>query len=182
VQLKFYEKRSWFAQIKKNGTNIVLAVSPDKEIKVWRRDGTASKEWQPSNNSARLFKSLPGKCWYVFNTELLNQFGIYDTNYIFDVLVNKGEYLVGKTYAQRYKLLQDLFLHNPIASNQSHYTLDNHTWLARNIRKDFQGIFDSITKIEDEGLVLKNPNGILTMNSDSSWMRKCRKEHKNYSF
>ena len=76
---------------------------------------------------------------------------IKDTLFIHDVLVNDGTYLLGTTYAQRYKLLMDLFLKGDEKNVFSHFILNDNAWLARNIRNDFVKVYNQITAEEDEG-------------------------------
>lgn len=175
-----FESRGWWAQVKKNGQNLVISVAPDKTIKIWDRHGVVPKRWSPTGLD--IFKNLPGKGSYVFNTELLDKWNLKDINYIHDILVYNDEYLLGKSYGERCILLSGLFLKKQSLSEEfSHYILDQHTWLVRNITKNFKKVFDSLERIEDEGLVLKNPRGILTVGKPT-WTVKCRKEHKNYDF
>jgi len=181
--LPFYEKLGWWAQIKKNGTNSVISRLPDGSLHAWTREGDDHKAWAFSDASAAIFKRLtPGS--HVINAELLHSKTphIKDTHYIHDILVYEGKLLTGTTYAERYKILQALFLHNPIDSCLSHYTLDDHTWLARNIRDNFQIYYEGLTKPEDEGMVIKNPHAILRTTNDASWLVKIRRTHENYSF
>jgi hypothetical protein len=181
--LPFYEKRGWWAQAKKNGTNSVIFIAPDKQLITKTRHGDDHKAWSFSDASSSIFKRLPVRGWTVLNAELLHAKTphIKDTHYLHDIFVLEGRNLMGLTYAERYKLLQQLFLHNPARSERSHYVLDNHTWLARNIRADekFETFFNSLKNVEDEGLVLKNPTGMI---SSGAWTVKCRKTHSNYSF
>ncbi len=184
ILFPLYEKRGYWGQIKKNGTNNIIAVSPDKQLTTWERHGNPHKLWSFTEASAAAFKSLPGG-WHVINTELMHSKtpGIKDTNYIHDILVHDGEFLVGTTYAQRYAILQKLFLNNAQGSTPSHWIINAHTWLARNFRESFQAIFAGIAEPKvDEGIILKDPNMTLSVNTNNSWLVKARVPHKNYSF
>jgi hypothetical protein len=44
--------------------------------------------------------------------------------------------------------------------------------------KGFAKTFDALSSVEDEGLVIKNPAGMM----NSKWLVKCRKTTKNYTF
>ncbi len=177
--LSFYEERGYVAQYKKNGTNSIIFVTPEKELIVKTRHKADHKAWHFSEASARVFKALPGKGWYVINAELLHSKtpAVKDTHYIHDIFVNDGEYLVGVPYSKRYMMLLQLFSIG--GSDASHFVIDKNTWLARNINSKFNDVFDSMNKQEDEGLVLKHPKGLL---SRTDWLVKCRKSHENYSF
>jgi hypothetical protein len=186
--LRFYENRGWVGQYKKNGTCNVIAVSPTKKIVAMNRHKEDHKLWSPTPASSAAFKKLPGKGWYVFVAELLHSKvtgGPRDTNYIFDVLVADGVYLVGKTFMERQAILAEIF---PKAKSEtySHRVIDNNTWVAKLLTGDFEATFEGLTAPEDEGLVLKNPKGKLELCSRQSantlWQVKCRKAHKNFSF
>ncbi len=180
--LFFYEQRGFICQIKKNGTNSVIFVSPDKEVFAYNRHGERHKQWHFTEKTNRIFRNLPGRGWYVINAELIHAKvkGMRDINYIHDILVEDGVYLNDETYAQRYARLARLFLNdNSTKMVEGYWILDDHTWLARNFRSDFKKIYDSLTSEEDEGLVLKDICG--KMNS-KGWTVKCRVSHKNYSF
>ena len=156
--LSFYEKQGWLAQIKKNGTNSVIFVSPEKKLTAMNRHGDVHRQWSFTKNSAEPFLCLPGKGWWVVNAELLHAKtpNIKDTNYIHDVLVADGEWMIGEEYSKRYKILEEVFKGAP---DGDHLTINANTWLASNISDKFRSTFDSLKKIEDEGLVLKDPKG-----------------------
>jgi hypothetical protein len=186
--LSFYERRGWFAQIKKNGTCNVIAVSPEGELVTMNRHRETHKLWNPTPASSAAFQKLPGKGWYVFVAELLHSKvtnGPRDTNYIFDVLVADGEYLVGKTFLERQAILADIFPKSK-SETASHRVIDSNTWVAKLIKSDFEGVFEGLSSAEDEGLVIKNPMAKLELCSrqaaNTAWQVKCRKTHKNFSF
>jgi hypothetical protein len=182
--LKAYQRTNWIAQVKKNGTNSVIFVSPDKEVTAMGRHNNEHKQWQFTPESSAIFKTLPGRGWYVINAELMHSkvAGIRDINYIHDVLVEDGEYLLGSTYAQRYSRLLMLFLHKKPSGPISHFILDDHTWLARNHEGSFIDLFNSLDAPEDEGIVLKNMQGHLSPKNNNGWTVKCRRSHKNFGF
>jgi hypothetical protein len=187
--LSYYEEQGWIAQIKMNGTCSVIAVAPDrKTIKAMSRHNDDHKLWAPSAHTSAPFKNLPGNGWYVFVAELMHSKvpGMRDINYIHDVLVANGEYLVGKTCAERQALLCILFEVSEKNMSLSHYVIDDHTWLVRNHTEDFSALFESLGKPEYEGLVLKNPEAKLERcsreTSNRGWQVKCRKPQKNYGF
>lgn len=198
--INFYEKRGWVAQMKKNGTCTVVFVSPEGEITFKTRHNDDHKMWAPTERSQEIFTNLPGKGWYVFVVEVLHNKTslIKDTVYIFDILVNDGDLLVGKTFTERMDLLKDLFNvrddDNVVSlGSDSHYVLNSHAWLAKTITADLTSVWRvaNNTKPEegapvDEGIVLKNPVAKLEMpgkkTSNSKWQVKCRVGHKNYVF
>lgn len=185
--LSFYEKRGWVGQYKKNGTCNVIAISPDKEMIAMSRHNDEHKLWSPSDNSMAAFKNLPGKGWYVFVAELLHSKvpGIRDTNYLFDILVADGDYLIGKTFMERQHILNELFPET-VRDEYSHRVINDNTWIAKLIDGGFRAVFNALMAPEDEGLVLKNPKAKLELCSrptaNTSWQVKCRVAHKNFSF
>lgn len=182
--LKTYQRKNWIAQIKKNGTNSVIFVAPDKTVTAMGRHNNGHKLWEFTKASEALFKTLPGHGWYVLNAELMHSkvAGMRDINYIHDILVEDGDYLLGTTYAQRYARLLMLFLKDHAKGTNSHFILDDHTWLAKNHSGSFVDLFDSLSAPEDEGLVLKNLQGRLVPKDNSGWSVKCRRPHKNFGF
>lgn len=184
----FYVKKGWFAQAKKNGTCNVIAVSPDKKLTCMNRHNEPHKLWEPTKASSAAFKGLPGKGWNVIVSELLHSKvsgGVRDTNFINDILVQDGEYLVGETYAQRQIRLRRLF---PDIQGEtvSHYIINENTWLAKNVQQGFAAFFDSLDRPEDEGIVLKDPGSVLAICSrekaNVTWSVKSRRQHKNFGF
>lgn len=182
---RFYEDRKFVAQAKKNGTCNVIAVSPDRTIHAMTRHAVEHKAWQPNHLTQATFQNLPGDGWYVFVAELMHSkiSGLRNTNYINDILVSNGEYLIGSTFAARQKLLQKLFPNCEEDSSETHYIIDEQTWLAKNHTTGFLKFFTSMASDksgnhENEGLVLKDPNATLAIcskpNSNSAWMVKCR--------
>jgi len=191
AMLDGYEKRGWWAQVKKNGTNSIIEVLPDGNIRSWNRHGEPHKQWQFSDGSRAAFLNLP-KGHYVFNAELLHSKTphIKDVNYLHDLLVFRGEHLIGVSYTTRYELLMELFRElflkgpalNVVDPNMnSHFVVDRHTWIARNIN-NFSEQFLSLRAREDEGIVVKDPCACLGFRSNPSWSYKCRVPHKNYGF
>ena len=186
--IQMHEKEGWVAQTKKNGTCNLIAVSPAKELVCMTRHKTAHKAWAPTPKSSELFKSLPGNGWYVFVAELLHSKTphIKDTNYLHEILVADGEYLIGTKQSQRQAILHKLLDHLVSGETKTHFILNNHTWLTKEFRSGFVDVFDSLDQSEDEGLVLKNPNGVLEFGNKErnnlSWLRKCRKGTKNFGF
>jgi hypothetical protein len=173
--LSSYEEKGWIAQRKKNGTNSVIFVGPDRKPFAYNRHGELHKQWKFTPASLAPFAALAGTGWYVFNAELLHSKvtgGPKDTNYVHDLLVDDGVYLLGKTYAERYARLGALLTPGP------------KLLLADYSRANFGALFDSLTAGEDEGLVVKDPAGKLGTRDGTraGWMAKCRKLHKNFSF
>jgi len=189
AMLSIYEDGGWIAQVKKNGTNSVIFVPPDRKPFAYNRHGERQKLWDFDKESARFFSKLPGKKWYVFNAELLHSKvsgGPKNTNYLHDCLVYNGIYLVGRTYHERYNLLYKAF--DPYITEDgglSHFILNGQTLLAKSIMAGFKTVFkEQLIENEDEGLVVKDPQGLLatTDGKNARWMAKIRKPNKNLGF
>lgn len=180
--IRHYEMAGYIAQVKKNGTCNVIAVSPNKEIICETRHNEPHKQWHP--NSMEAFKK--GNGWCVFVAELMNNKTktVKNVNYINDILVYDGNYLVGTSFADRQRLLSNLF--TPMDECYSHYVIDNTTWLAKNYTAGFRALYDSLEGDGDEGLVFKQPDAVLapcsSVSANSKWLAKVRKATKNYGF
>ena len=102
-----------------------------------------------------------------------------------DVLVYDGTYLVGRSYHERYNLLYKAFdRHITEDGGLSHFILNEQTLLAKSIMSGFKATFKGLVEDEDEGLVLKDPQGLLatTDGKNARWMAKIRKPNKNLGF
>ncbi len=187
AMLSQFEDKGFVAQRKLNGTCNIIAVSPMKEIVVRTRHNEPHKLWTPKPECMTRFTDLPGRGWYVFVAELLHSkvSGIRDVNYIHDVLVNDGDYLVGRTQRERQDMLDDIFVDGTEEETDSHLVLDPWTWLVIEHESGFRNLFDSLTGDLDEGLVLKNPNTPLAFctnqKANTRDLYKCRRPHKNYT-
>lgn len=194
AMLPGYEQGGYFAQIKKNGTCNIMAISPDREIVAMNRHKEAHRAWRPDGSTQKAFQSLQGG-WYVFVAELLHSKvpGIRHINYINDILVADSESLVGVAYAARQERLRQIF---PIRTNPErkapfgigYSVIDEHTWLADNYTPgdNYFELFKSLTDAADEGLVLKKPDAGLVIcarpGSNTAWQVKVRRPTKVLHF
>ncbi len=190
-RLDSLEKRGYVAQVKKNGTSNIIRVSPDGQVRCRTRRNEEHKAWALTDKSRFRFEHLPGKGWYVFAAELMHSkvHGLRDTNYVYDILVNAGDYLIGSTFMERQKILRRIFLRRKnITETYSHYVLDSNTWLAKVYDSGFGDLFKTLTKDEDEGLVTKDPNAQLDFcgkpDNNRNWQIKVRRPDisPNFSF
>jgi hypothetical protein len=190
--LPMMERRGFQAQVKKNGTCNVIAVTPEKGIIAKNRHKEDHTLWRPDINKLSALTGLPGKGWYVFVAELMHskvkieEGGVRDTNYIHDMLVCDGEYLVGVSQVERHRMLCELFGVDKLQPTYSHWVVDQYTWIARQFTEGFKPLYDSLTAKQDEGLVLKDPKAPLALctrqASNNKGMLKSRKGHANYTF
>lgn len=183
-ELDRLQKKGWWAQCKWNGTNSLIFVSPTKDVQGWNRHNSPHKAWSPSKQNTELYRSLPGTSWWVFNGELLHSKGpsVKDVHFIHDVLVADGFLLTGKTYAQRYEILYDLW--SPRADGTidalDHWVIDKHTWLAKSYDTDFIGLYAKLDGPLHEGLICKDPRAVLSVtelgpSGRAHWMMKLRR-------
>lgn len=199
------------AQVKMNGTNSPTFIPPDRKVFFKTRHNTDHKLWVPKPELLVPLRTLPGDRWNVLGAELLHSKvagGPRDVLYIHDVMVANGQYLVGYTFAERQKILYEMFLgpvadeivfsvfgdkaykppQNVLETTISHHALTPHIWLARNYTGDFGALFAALDKPEHEGLVLKTINARLapctreSANSDSQTKVRRVTGNQNYSF
>lgn len=178
--LGYYEANDYQAQVKKNGTGSVLAITPARQIIAMTRHKEPHKLWQADGVTAEPFRRLKGG-WYVFVSELLHNkcaIGPKHTNYLNDMLVSDGEMLVGTTFAERQTMMASLFPDAVPHVSGGYAVIDANTWLATNHHGGFKKLLARTRKRpEDEGLVLKKSTARLAFctkpASNSSWMVKC---------
>ena len=186
--------QGYWAQAKMNGICLELAISPDREIIARTRHGdVAPSRWSPGAACDVFTTLLPGKGWYVFVGELLHTLGVKDTVYLFDVLVDDGDHLVGTTHADRQQRLARA-VQWPFAVNEgpypgedwSHVEISPGFWLTRNHSCRFRELWDQPPGPRVEGLVLKDPRTPLALcsneRSNSKGMVKFRypTEQRNF--
>lgn len=219
-QFEFFERRGWFAQLKLNGKCALIALGPqapcnvgghDDHVQLWNRHNEKLNWDMPITTYMTLCNLIEGRApltaWTVLVAELLHDKvsgGPKDTLYIHDVLVWRGEYLIGETYEQRYKRLRDrtvkLFVPGfDDSTPEKIAVLSEHVWLAAMVRATEPGtfgrMFDDINarqqargggSILTEGIVMKDPNAKLEPctreSANDSWSAKCRLGTKNYAY
>jgi hypothetical protein len=179
-------------QYKKNGTQNMVFICGDiiecrtRHYDKSAKDGEHHKLWQPSYASMLKDFGLSKKGWYVFCCELLHSkvpSGPKNTNYIFDILVDNGEYLVGETFIERQNRLMQMF--DFIGEDYSHWIISNNLWLAKTFNENAYDSWKNINNPVDEGIVMKSNVplklcGEQTANNKS--MVKCRYSNNNYAF
>jgi hypothetical protein len=186
-----YVRKGWWAQVKKNGTCTVIAARGD-EVIFKTRHATDHDLWRPLPEHAAFFQGSPR--WTVFAAELLHSKTPHIKNelFLFDVLVHDGEHLVGSTFAERQRLLHTAYERmvpkfRAVDCGLGAYAVGPYVRLLRSYagRQDAEALWRSL-KLEDEGLVLKDPHAKLkvciTGSSNGGWQVKVRRPTKNYSF
>lgn len=183
TMLRMYEKMGWWAQLKMNGTYSVITVRDGIVVETHNRRCEPHKAWKLTEDSAMIWREVPDGEW-VFCAELMHSKvpGIRDTHYIHDVVVANGKPLLGTKYRERYQMLVDTFVDADSVEKQYYWELDSNTWLAAvhaPEHNDFKAMFEALSRPEEEGLVLKDPNGVLKMKDNNGWTVKCRRPTKN---
>jgi hypothetical protein len=188
------EDKGWWAQPKLNGTNVTLYVPPwwqrkSSTLARGRHGDERLKWWHPGARWEAFVERLPTPSgWYVFQAELLHTKGTgRDTLYVYDLLVDDCDYLVGATLRERYQRLAAL-CGTPVDSRgKPWFEVSDGVWLAATFDWGFTALFDRLRSDQRiEGLVMKNPNAKLALcsreTSNSSWQVKCRYPKTNLSF
>ena len=184
--LGFYERRGFWAQTKKNGT-CTLIDARRNEIKYKTRHPDVNngdhRLWKAEGDHNAFFAER--EKFNVYCAELLHSKvagGPKNELFIFDILVSDGKQLTGSTFAERQELLHDRFSGD---DEGDQVRIARRITLAKCFDEGFSDRFRNL-KAEDEGLVLKDPNGKLKpcykIDSNSGWQVKCRIPHSNYSF
>jgi hypothetical protein len=160
------EALGWLAQAKMNGTNVTIYVRNGNSLAMGRHGPEHKLEWQPSERWNEFARSLAPHFWHVFQGELLHskvKGGPRDTVYLFDMLVNTGDYLVGMAYAQRYAKLENrLRRFNPEPCvKHDRMEFGPGLWLACNHAHSFRQWYDAPAPDYVEGLVFKDPKAKL---------------------
>lgn len=186
--LGFYQKKGYVAQVKKNGTCTVIFAREDQVIFKTRHgdvDNGEHRMWAPKPEHIEFFKSKATKGWSVFVAELLHSKTphIKHDLFVFDQLVLDGEYLVGTTLKDRLALLESTLGAGTFEKDK--HRVHQHVARAHSFTEGFGQLFTHLAP-EDEGVVLKDQNAILSacikQTSNSAWQCKSRILHKNYSF
>jgi hypothetical protein len=167
----FYERRGWLAQIKKNGTCSV-ASNTNGLVEFRTRHNDMHKAWTPTDEAKEFFVAYPNS-YFVFELLHSKGGGVRDTLYLFDVLKFGGESLVGSSLEKRLDLLQGLSVSGNIS-------------MAKTFKKNLAGLYKGLTSPLDEGIVLKDPNAVLSEcfrdGTNANWQVKVRKPTKNFGF
>ena len=112
--LNSYDNGTMLAQPKLDGSNCLI-FTDGKIVKVMNRHSQPITRFEiPTEEILSLYKGSGG--WTVINGEYMNKSKRDETGntfnhkfVIFDILVNDGDYLIGKTFDQRVKILDEMF-------------------------------------------------------------------------
>lgn len=191
TELNSYDNGTMIAQPKLDGSNCLI-FTDGVQVKTMNRHGESMSRFDiPKEEILSLYKGRGG--WTVINGEYMNkskreEYGITFNHkfVIFDVLVVDGEYLVGKTFEQRIKMLDDMFGVNDSKFSYL-YAVSENVYRMKSFDKSFLERFETLSRIDMvEGLVMKRRNarleiGNTELNNTKSQL-KCRKATKNYKY
>jgi ATP-dependent DNA ligase len=189
--LNSYDNGTMLAQPKLDGSNCLI-FTDGKTVKVMNRHSQPITRFEiPTEEILSLYKGSGG--WTVINGEYMNKSKRDETGntfnhkfVIFDILVNDGDYLIGKTFDQRVKILDEMF--DTIESEKQYlYSISVNVFRVKTYTERFLDNFERLVRIDMvEGLVMKRKNarleiGNTELNNVNSQL-KSRKPTKNYKY
>jgi len=191
TELSFWDNGSLIAQPKLNGSNCLIFTNEVKHIAMNRHNGRMTNFQIKDEEIEALYKGTGG--WTVLNGEYMNKSKQDETRsafnhkfVIFDILVDDGDYLVGKTFEERIALLDSMFGQEDSEKDYL-YGISENVYRVKSYMNGFNMLYDRLTPIDMiEGLVMKRKNARLEMgNTELNNVKsqiKCRKETKNYKY
>jgi ATP-dependent DNA ligase len=191
-ELTFWDNQQMIAQPKLNGSNCLIFTNGDKQFVMNRHNGRLTNFQLSKEEINSIFRGKKGE-WLVLNGEYLNKNKQDESRVsfnhkfvIFDILVFKSDYLVGRTFQQRIEILDDIYGKEESEKDYLFKITDN-IYRVKSYQTDFKRIYDDLTPIDlIEGLVLKRKNAKLevgnTENNNTRSQLKFRKPTKNYKY
>jgi hypothetical protein len=187
--------RGFWAQYKYNDIRNLAYVFPDGDVKFFTRHREPHRLYQLTDAMRKAIRSLglPLGAFHVLDGGLLYGKGasVRDRLIVWDALVLDGRYLIGTTFAERYRELAAR-LGNPVEPERETgwelaLRVNSHVWLAPVFTESLAERYASrIHLTEIEGLVLKNPGArlerALREENNGTWQIRVRKPHANYEF
>jgi len=191
--IKDYDNKSFISQAKLNGSNVFIAFNHE-QVHVMNRHGERMTRFQIDKEEIlNLHRGEVGN-WIVINGEYMNK-SQNDKNgkvfnhklVIFDILVYDNIHLIGNTFDQRIRLLDNLYGQIECEDEFLYNVSENIYRVKSFLGGGFDELFSKLIKIGMyEGLVIKRKrakleNGTNVSNNSNSQV-KCRKKTRNYSF
>lgn len=183
---------SLIAQPKLNGSNCVIFTN-GIDLIIMNRHNQPLSNFQIDRSEIMALHRYEKGQWIAINAEYMNKAKLDESSLpfnhklvIFDILVDKSDYLIGKTFLDRVNILKGIYGENPSEKNFLYKVSDN-IYMVKTFETGFKNLYDNLTKIDMvEGLVLKRKNARLesgfTENNNTNSQLKCRKQTKNYKF
>ena len=190
-ELFSWDNGSMISQPKLNGSNATIYTNGVDVFTMNRHGDRLTRVEIKSEEILSLYKGTGG--WSAFNGEYMNK-SKYDENkkvfnhkfVIFDILINDGDYLIGKTVEQRIRLLDEMFGQND-SEKEYLYSVSDNIYRVKSYENEFNMLFDNFIKVDMlDGLVLKRKNARLETSgselNNTKMAIKCRKPTLNYKF
>ncbi len=190
TDLNYYDDGTFIGQCKLNGSNATIYTNGVKVIIMNRHGDRLTRFEIKDDEILSLYKGTGG--WTVLNGEYMNKSkrdenSVFNHKFvIFDILVNDGDYLIGKTFQQRVELLDEMF--EKVECKKDYlWGISDNVYRVKSYENNFSMLFDTLTPIDlIEGLVLKRKNarleiGNTELNNTKSQV-KARKSTLNYKF
>lgn len=181
---------SMIAQPKLNGSNCVIFTDGERQIVMNRHNQRLTNFRLSESEIKEIYR---GEGWMVINGEYMNKSKMDENRrvfnhkfVIFDILTFNGEYLVGKSFEDRIKLLDELY--GQVESEKDYlYKISENIYRVKSYTTDFKRLYDRLITIDMvEGLVMKQKNAKLelgvTENNNTKSQMKARKPTRNYKF
>lgn len=194
-ELTYYENTHlWCAQPKYNGSRSVILITPERKVFIYSRHGRPHLNYSMPAYMAKEILELPGlkpgiKYW--LDGELLNKTTAKDTKckiVLFDVLQIDKYLFLKPNQLERLELLAKI-CGNPTQLDSLRgmgYSISDNLLMAPTFYSKFKEEFEKNYGDEVEGLVLRKNDSMLDnfgqKEYEVSWLLRCRKAHKNYSF
>lgn len=159
----------FLAEQKFNGDNCYLFTDT---MEFWNRHREQHRYTPPPEVMDELQRLPKGSC---INLELMHYKTktVKDTLMVHCIMIHKNKPLVGKTWGEARKILED-------------FQYGDHVKLSRVWESGFSDLYQQADGPIIEGLVLKDPKGKLVFSTtpikDVNWMKKVRVSCKKYPF
>ncbi len=172
--------KEWIAQAKLNGMNCQLVITKDSVE--WRNRHRGLCRYTPTPEQVSFIETLKPHAPLILNLELLDKQtkSFKKTLFIYDVLVFRGEHLLGSTVAERQKILDQII--PDLIPTQFKFALQAApgVWRAKNFIKNWSSLFQYADVPIFEGLILKKLDGELERGlkeeNNGGWSIRCRKK------
>lgn len=178
------------AQPKLNGSNCVIFTDGVRQIVMNRHNQRLTNFRLTESEVKEIYR---GEGWMVINGEYMNKSKMDENGQvfnhkfvIFDILTFNGEYMVGRTFDERVKLLDELY--GQVESEKDYlYKISENIYRVKSYTTDFKRLYDRLITIDMvEGLVMKRKSSKLelgtTENNNTKSQVKARKPTRNYKF
>lgn len=189
--LNFWDNQTLIAQPKLNGSNCVIFTNGEDFYVMNRHKQRLTNFKITKEELSDIYRG--DSEWLIINGEYMNKSKNDESGkvfnhklVIFDILAYSGEYLLGSTFLDRVKLLDDIY--GQVDSEKDYlYSITENVYRVKSYTSNFSDLYNSLVKIDMiEGLVLKRSSSKLEIgaseNNNSRSQVKIRKATKNYKY